>query len=316
MRENPRRYPIRNMAFENVGYLGLGIMGYPMALNLVKAGKNVTVWTKDTEKASRFAKETGARKAETPKAVAQAVDLLFVCVGDTWMAEEILLRKDSVLDSGKRGLIVADISSISPDSSREIGAQLKQKGIQYLDAPCTGSKVGAENGTLTFMVGGDQAVFEQTKPIFQLIGKQFHYCGELGLGMHAKLALNLVQADIMQAFNEGMVLAAKGGVDPQTMLDILNDSGAKCGVVSGKGAKVIQRDFTTNFSTKWMLKDITLALESAKKLAVGLPMTAVNQQMFQATMARGDADADFGSIIKATEALANFEVKVDGNRKK
>ena len=304
------------MAFENIGYLGLGIMGHPMALNLVKAGKNVTVWTKDTDKARRFAKETGARAAETPKAVAEAVDLLFVCVGDTWMAEEVLLRKDSVLESGKRGLIVADISSISPDSSRDIGTHLEQKGIHYLDAPCTGSKAGAENGTLTFMVGGDKAVFEQTKPIFEVIGKQFHYCGELGLGMHAKLALNLIQADMMQAFNEGIVLAAKGGVNPQTMLGILTDSGAKSGVVTGKGAKVVQRDFTTNFSTKWMLKDITLALESAKKLGVAMPMTAVNQQMFQATMARGDADADFSSIIKATEALANFEVKLDGTSEK
>jgi 3-hydroxyisobutyrate dehydrogenase/2-hydroxy-3-oxopropionate reductase len=304
------------MAFENVGYLGLGIMGYPMALNLVKAGKNVTVWTKDTEKASRFAKETGARTAPTPKAAAEAVDLLFVCVGDTWMAEEVLLGKDSVLQSGKRGLIVADISSISPDSSREIGAQLKQKGIHYLDAPCTGSKAGAENGTLTFMVGGDETVFERTKPTFGLIGKQLHYCGELGLGMHAKLALNLIQADMLQAFNEGIVLAAKGGVNPQTMLDILGDSGAKSGVVTGKGAKAVQRDFTTNFSTKWMLKDITLALESAKKLGVAMPMTAVNQQMFQATMARGDADADFASIIKATEALANFEVRMDGKKEK
>jgi 3-hydroxyisobutyrate dehydrogenase-like beta-hydroxyacid dehydrogenase len=297
------------MAFENIGYIGLGIMGYPMALNLVKAGKNVTVWTKDTDKAKRFAKETGARAAETPRAVAEAVDLLFVCVGDTWMAEEVLLGKDGVLDSGKRGLVVADISSISPDTSREIGARLQQKEIHYLDAPCTGSKVGAEKGTLTFMVGGNAEVFERTKPIFGLIGKQFHYCGELGLGMQAKLALNLIQADMLQAFNEGIVLAAKGGVNPQTMLNILNDSGAKSGVVTGKGAKAVQRDFTTQFSTKWMLKDLTLALESAKKLSVAMPMTAVNQQMFHATMAAGDADSDFASIIKATEALSNFEVK-------
>lgn len=283
-------------------------MGYPMAQNLVKAGKNVTVWTHNSDKAKRFAAETGARAVATPKAVADSVEMLFVCVGDTWMARDILIGKDSVLDSSKRGLVVADISSISPDVCRDIGAQLGQKGIQYLDAPCTGSKAGAENATLTFMIGGDHNTFERTKPIFELIGKQFHYCGELGLGLQAKLSLNLIQADFMQAFNEGIVLAAKGGVNPQTMLDILNDSGAKCGVVTGKGAKVLHRDFATHFSTKWMLKDITLALESAKKLSVSMPMTAVTQQMFQATMAVGEADSDFAATIKATEALANMTV--------
>ncbi len=297
------------MAFENIGYLGLGIMGYPMALNLVKGGKRVTVWTHDAAKAQRFASENGAHAAKTPQEVASAVDLLFVCVGDTWMARDVLLGKNGVIASGKKNLIVADISSISPDVCREIGEVLKQMGIHYLDAPCTGSKTGAENGTLTFMVGGDQAVFEQTKPTFNLLGKNFHFCGELGQGLQAKLTLNLVQANFLQAFNEGIVLSTKGGIDPHVMLDILNNSGAKCGVISGKAPKIFNRDFSTHFSTKWMHKDLTLALESARKLCVAMPVTAITQQMFQATMAAGEADADFAAIIKATEVLAGVEVK-------
>ena len=297
------------MAFETVGFLGLGIMGYPMAEHLVKGGKTVTVWSNNGQKAQQFAKQTGAAAAATPKAVAEAVEVLFLCVGTTDMSREVLLGESGVVHSGKKGLIVADASTISPAGSRAIGKELEAAGIHYLGAPCTGSKAGAEGGTLTFMIGGDQQIFEQTKPIFELMGKQFFYCGGPGLGLQAKLTQNLVLANIMQAFNEGIVLAAKGGVPPATMYQILDNSAAKSGLVGVKAPKIFKRDFSTHFSTKWMHKDVSMALEMGRELGVPLPVTAVTQQMFQAAIAGGDADLDFCSTVKTMEKLVGIEIK-------
>src|SRR6476469_8365166 len=244
------------MAIENVGFLGLGLMGYPMAAHLVKGGKKVTVWSKNGQKVQQFARETGATAAPSPKAVAEAVDVLFLCVGTTEMSHDVLLGKNGVVHSGKRGLVVGDASTISPEGSRAIGKELEAAGIRYLDAPCTGSTQGAQGGTLTFMIGGDRKVFDETKPIFELMGKQFYFCGGPGMGLQAKLTQNLILANMMQAFNEGIVLATKGGVDPKTMYDILDNSAAKSGLITGKGPQIFKRDFATRFSTKWMHKDV------------------------------------------------------------
>jgi 3-hydroxyisobutyrate dehydrogenase/2-hydroxy-3-oxopropionate reductase len=280
-----------------------------MAAHLVKGGKKVTAWTNNPEKLKRFAAETGATAAPNSKAVAAAVDLLFLCVGTTEMSREVLLGEDGVIKSGNKNLIVADASTISPEGSREIGKALATVGIKYLDAPCTGSKAGAEGGTLTFMIGGDRPTFEQTKPIFELMGKQFYYCGGPGMGLQAKLTQNLVLANIMEAFNEGMVLATKGGIEPNTMLEILENSAAKSGLITVKAPKILKRDFSTHFSTKWMHKDITMALEAGRQIGVPLPMTAVTQQMFQAAISGGDGDSDFSSTVKTVERLAGVEVK-------
>jgi 3-hydroxyisobutyrate dehydrogenase/2-hydroxy-3-oxopropionate reductase len=297
------------MALDNVGFIGLGIMGYPMARNLAKSGKKVTVWSKNQAKVARFEKETGAKSAANPRAVAEAVDVLFLCVGTTEMSREVLTGEQGVVKSRKKGLIVADCSTISPEGSRENGKQLEAAGIQQLDAPCTGSKVGAEGGTLTFMIGGERPVFEKVKPVFELMGKKFYFCGGPGMGLQAKLSQNLILANLMQAFNEGMVLAAKGGVDPQVMFQILDNSAAKSGLVSGKAPKIFKRDFSTDFSTKWMHKDVSMALESGNRLGVPLPVTAVTQQMFQAAMADGEADADMCATIRILEKLVGVEIK-------
>src|SRR5262249_12881415 len=155
-------------------------------------------------------------------------------------------------------------STISPDESREIGKAFAAKGAHFLDAPVTGSKPGAEGGTLTFMIGGDQAIFEKAKPYMEIMGKVFYYCGAAGQGLQAKLTQNLILSHVMQGFAEGMVLATKGGIAPELMLDILNNSAAKSGLISFKAPFVLSRDFKTNFSTKWLAKDVGLALESAK----------------------------------------------------
>lgn len=292
-----------------LGFLGLGIMGAPMARHLLKAGHDVALWSNTTSKAQQLAKEGAGKACATPDEVAKVSDVIFYCVGDTAMAREITLGPKGLLEGAKKGSIVADCSTISPAVSKEIGQQFADHGAHFLDAPCTGSKPGAEKGTLTFMVGGEQAAFEKAKPYFEIMGKVFYYCGAAGQGLQAKLTQNLILANIMQAFAEGMVLATKGGIAPALMLEILDNSAAKSGLISFKAPYILSRDFGTNFATKWMHKDVSLALEAGKELGVPLPATALTQQMLQANMSSGRADEDFCSMIRVLEDWAGIQVK-------
>jgi 3-hydroxyisobutyrate dehydrogenase/2-hydroxy-3-oxopropionate reductase len=292
-----------------LGFLGLGLMGYPMARNLLRAGHEVALWSHTADKADKLAEEAGGRAVESPKQVAEAADVVFLCVGDTEMATQVLLGPNGVIEGARPGTAVADASTISPKQSRKIGKALKTRGVDFLDAPCTGSTPGAQGGTLTFMVGGDPVVFEKVKPFFEPMGKRIYYCGKAGLGLQAKLTQNLILCNLMAAFNEGMVLAVKGGMDPQLMLEILDNSAAKSGLISYKAPFVLRRDFSANFSTKWMHKDIGLMLESGKDLGVPLFLTGLTQQLFQAAIAAGHGDDDFCSTINVLEQLVGITTK-------
>jgi len=180
--------------------------------------------------------------------------------------------------------------------------------MEFLDAPCTGSKAGAEGGTLTFMVGGKEEVFAHVKPFFEVMGKSLYYCGKSGMGLRAKLTQNLILGNLLQAFNEGLVLSTKAGVDPELMLDILNNSAARSGVVAIKAPMVFKRDFTTNFSVKWLEKDIGLAMDLGSELGVPLMLTGLTQQLYQAAMAKGYGEDDICGSIRVLEELADVEV--------
>ncbi|MBV9771334.1 MAG: NAD(P)-dependent oxidoreductase [Bryobacterales bacterium] len=292
-----------------VGFLGLGLMGYPMARNLAKAGHQLQVWSNTASKAQQLASEEKATACDSPKQVAENADFIFVCVGDTRMSEQVITGASGIIEGAKRGTVVADASTISPARSRAVGERLAAKGVDFLDAPCTGSTPGAINATLTFMVGGDRAVFEKTKPYLEAMGKQLYYCGGPGLGLQAKLTQNLILANLMQAFNEGMVLSTKGGIEPDLMLDILNNSAAKSGLIMFKAPFVFRRDFTTNFSTKWMHKDIGLALESAQTMGLPLPMTSLTEQLYQAAISEGYGEDDLCATIRVMEHWAGVEVR-------
>ena len=293
----------------NLGFLGLGIMGYPMARNLLRAGHKVALWSNTAAKAKQLAQQEKGTFCEKPRQVGELAECIFLCVGDTRMSERVLLGPDGVAEGARPGTVVADASTIAPSASRTIGERLSQKRIDFLDAPCTGSKAGAEKGTLTFMIGGDKAVFERTRPWFEPMGKQLYYCGGPGLGLQAKLTQNLILSNLLQAFNEGLVLSTKAGVDPLIMLEILNNSAARSGLISVKAPLVFQRDFETNFSVKWLHKDIDLMLQSGEELNVPLPLTAVTQQMVRAALAQGLGEDDMCSTIKVMEEWAGIEVK-------
>jgi len=292
-----------------LGFLGLGIMGGPMARHLVTGGHNVAVWSNNQKKAKELADSAGALFCATPAEVAQNSDCAFLCVGDTAMSRGVILGEKGLVKGAKKGFVIVDCSTVSPLESTQIAEELQGLGIEFLDAPCTGSKAGAEGGTLTFMVGGKKEVFEQVKPFFEAMGKLLYYCGKSGMGLRAKLTQNLILGNLLQAFNEGLVLSTKAGVAPELMLDILNNSAAKSGLISFKAPFVFRRDFTTNFSTKWMHKDIGLALGSAQELGLPMPLTSLTEQVFQAAIAEGYGEDDLCSTIRVMEHWAGIEVK-------
>jgi 3-hydroxyisobutyrate dehydrogenase-like beta-hydroxyacid dehydrogenase len=280
-----------------------------MAQHLLQAGHEVALWSNTADKARDLAKEGQGIACASPKEVAERSGYIFYCVGDSAMSREIAIGKGGLIEGARKGVVVADCSTISPAVSQEIGQALGAKGVRFLDAPCTGSKPGAEKGTLTFMIGGDQAAFQEAKPYFEVMGKLFYYCGPAGRGLQAKLTQNLVLANLWQGFAEGMVLAVKGGVPPDLMLEILDNSAAKSGLISFKAPFVLARDFRTNFSAKWLHKDIGLALESAAKMDLPMPLTALTQQMLRTAIAKGWGDEDFIASIRVLEEWAGVEVK-------
>jgi 3-hydroxyisobutyrate dehydrogenase/2-hydroxy-3-oxopropionate reductase len=291
-----------------LGFLGLGLMGYPMARNLLRAGHEVAVWSNTLDKARKLAAEEKGRFCASPKEVAENADVIFLCVGDTEMAEEVLLGAAGVIHGVRSGMAIADCSTIGVSDSRKIAAAFQAKGVDFLDAPVTGSTPGAEGGTLTFMIGGEPAVFERIRPLLDPMGKKIYYCGAQGMGLQAKLTQNLILSNILMAFNEGMVLATKGGMDPKLMLEILDNSAAKSGLINYKAPFVFSRNFTTNFSVKWMHKDIGLMLDSGEDLGVPLPLTSLTRQLFQMAIAEGHGEEDICSTIKVLEGMAGAEV--------
>lgn len=292
-----------------LGFLGLGIMGYPMAQNLLKKGHSVAVWSKTSAKATALAADAGAIACSTPREVAAHAEAIFLCVGDTAMAQEVVLGKDGLIEGAASGSTIVDTSTVAPSASVAMADALATKGIHFLGAPVTGSKPGAESGNLTFMVGGDRAVYDKVKPFMEAMGAQFYYCGPQGAGLHAKLTQNLLLSNLLQAFNEGMILCSKAGVDPELMLDILNNSAARSGLVAFKAPYVFARNFETNFSIKWMHKDVGLMLQSGDELGVPLPLTGLTQQLLKAAVAEGYGDEDICASIKVLERIAGVEVK-------
>jgi len=267
------------------------------------------VWSHNQSKAKQLAASAGANFCESPEAVANESECVFLCVGDTAMSRRVILGPKGLVQGAQAGFVIVDCSTVSPLESSCVAKELAEKKIDFLDAPCTGSKAGAEGGTLTFMVGGPQAVFERVRPWFEAMGKSLYYCGPSGMGLRAKLTQNLILGNLLQAFNEGLVLSTKGGVDPDLMLDILNNSAARSGLIAAKAPAVFKRDFSTNFSVKWLSKDIRLALDLASELGVPIPLTSLAQQLYQSAMARGYGEEDICGSIRVLEELAGCEVK-------
>ncbi len=287
-----------------VAFLGLGIMGHAMATNLVKAGHQVTVWNRSPGKLV-----DGAGVAPNPVAAAQGAEVVWLCVSDTDAVEQVIFGSEGAAPSLAEGAIIADSSTISPSATAKFAERMAQKGVAWVDAPMTGSKIGAQNGTLIFMVGGDEPVIERLKPLFAAMGKKIFHMGGTGKGQATKLAMNLQIALIFEGFAEALTLATKLGIDSEQLLALINATMVRSGVVDYKAPFILQRDFTPNFPLRLMHKDIRLALEAAKEARVKLPALETVEEVYEMATEEGSRDLDYAATLTLLEKWAGVQIK-------
>ncbi len=293
---------------EPLGFIGLGIMGQPMALNLAKAGHKLAVYNRTPGKTAAL-EAAGARVADSPADAARDANVIIMIVSDSAAVESVVTSKGGILETLRSGTIIIDSSTISPTVSRKMACMVAGKGASWLDAAVTGSKHGAEKGELTFMIGGDRETFDRAMPILKIMGKKHIYCGSHGLGLSAKLAQNTIQATMVEVFCEGFVLATKAGVKPETMLEIIQASMARAGITDFKAPFIFKGDFTPYFPLKLMHKDLELAAEAGYAQGVPMPVLAAAKEVYMAAKAQGKGDQDYAAVVTFLEELAGVKVR-------
>jgi 3-hydroxyisobutyrate dehydrogenase len=287
-----------------VGFVGLGIMGRPMAKNLLKAGFQVTAYNRSPGPREELA-EAGADIALTPREAAAGAEAVITNVTDSHDVEAVVLGPDGIIDGASPGTIVIDMSTISPAVTRHIGATLAERGIRMLDAPVSGGDQGAIAGTLAIMIGGDAKDVERARPLFEAMGKRITHCGPLGSGQTVKLSNQVAITGALLGVCEALMFARKNGVDPAVMVEAISAGAAGSWQLSNLGPKMIARDFAPGFKIGLMRKDLRLALENAQQQDIALPGLALVSQLFAGVAAAGLEDEGTQALLKALEALSH-----------
>jgi 2-hydroxy-3-oxopropionate reductase len=288
---------------ERVGFVGLGIMGKPMATNLLDAGYNLSVHNRSPEKALELG-EAGASVAKSPKEVAQNADIIITMLPDSPQVSEVIAGEGGVLEGITEGSLVIDMSTISPVVTEELSEAIKEKGASMLDAPVSGGDVGAIDGTLSIMVGGEEADFHRAKPLFEAMGKTITHVGPVGAGQVTKAANQVVVALTIEAVCEALVLGSAGGVAPEKVLEVLSGGLAANKVMEVKREKFLSHNFEPGFRSELHHKDLGIALAAGREYGVVLPVTAVVYQMLEALIARGRGGWDHSALLTLVEDLA------------
>ncbi|TWO69343.1 2-hydroxy-3-oxopropionate reductase [Caenimonas sedimenti] len=289
-----------------LGFIGLGIMGTPMAGHLLAAGHQLFVHTLGPMPASIAG--TRATQCTTARGVAERADIIFLMVPDTPDVEQALFGEKGVASGLAKGKTVVDMSSISPLATKEFAQRIRELGCDYLDAPVSGGEVGARNATLSIMVGGEPAVFERVKPLFEKMGKNITLVGGNGDGQTAKVANQIIVALTIEAVGEALVFASRAGADPARVRQALMGGFASSKILEVHGERMVKRTFEPGFRIELHQKDLNLALASARALGVSLPNTAMAQELFNACAARGGKGWDHSAMVRALEGMANFEI--------
>ena len=289
-----------------LGFVGLGIMGGPMAGHLVNAGHEVFITTRS--KLPESLASSAAIACASPQEVASKADIIFIMVPDTPDVEKVLFGENGIAAGLSKGKVVVDMSSISPLATKEFAQKINALGCDYLDAPVSGGELGAKNATLSIMVGGDEKVFEKVKPVFELMGKNINLVGGNGDGQTAKVANQIIVALNIEAVAEALLFAAKAGADPAKVRQALMGGFASSKILEVHGERMVKRTFDPGFRIELHQKDLNLALNSARALGVSLPNTATAQELFNSCSAHGGKAWDHSAMVKALEKLANFEI--------
>ncbi|MEO9297271.1 2-hydroxy-3-oxopropionate reductase [Devosia alba] len=286
----------------NIGFIGLGVMGRPMAEHLIAAGHTLALHrVKDP---SRHLVEQGGKSLGSARAVAEASDVIILMLPDTPDVETVLFGPDGVAEGLSRGKLVIDMSSISPVATKDFAGRIEALGCDYLDAPVSGGDVGAKNAALTIMVGGKRAVFDKALPLLQLMGKNITLVGDNGDGQTAKVANQIIVGLNIAAVAEALLFASKAGADPAKVREALMGGFAASRVLEVHGERMVKRTFDPGFRIRLHRKDLSLAVDAAKALNIALPNAAATQQLMNAAIARGDGDRDHSALIQTLEALA------------
>jgi len=289
-----------------IGFIGIGIMGAPMAGHLLDAGHSVAV--NDMNPIPQELLDKGAQGVSSAKEAAEKGEVIIVMVPDTPDVEKVLFGENGVAEGLSAGKIVIDMSSISPVETKQFAAKINELGCTYLDAPVSGGEVGAKAGTLTIMVGGDQETFDKAKPLFELMGQNITLVGGNGDGQTCKVANQIIVALTIEAVGEALLFASKAGADPARVREALMGGFASSKILEIHGERMIKRTFDPGFRIELHQKDLNLALSNARQLQMSLPNTATAQELFNSVAAQGDQGLDHSAMVLALEKLAEFKV--------
>jgi 2-hydroxy-3-oxopropionate reductase len=286
----------------NIGFIGLGVMGRPMAAHLIAAGH--TLHLHRVKQASQGLVDSGGLPADSAEAVARAADIIILMLPDTPDVEAVLFGEKGVAAGLSPGKLVIDMSSISPVATKAFAARIAALGCDYLDAPVSGGEVGAKNAALTIMVGGTQIAFDRAKPMFEKMGKNVNLIGGVGDGQTAKVANQIIVGLTIEAVGEALLFAQKAGADPAKVREALMGGFAASRILEVHGERMIKRTFDPGFRIRLHRKDLTLAIDAARALEMALPNTAATQQLMNSAVANGDGDKDHSALIQTLERMS------------
>jgi len=289
----------------NVGFIGPGIMGRPMALNLIKGGHELWAYARRAETLQPLS-AAGATACATPAEVAGHADVIFTIVADTPDVESVIFGEQGIATSARRGSVIVDMSTISPTATKVFAERLAQQGIEMLDAPVSGGETGAINGTLSIMVGGKTAVFERVKPLFECLGKNIVHIGDNGAGQVAKACNQIVVAVTIEAVAEALTFARRNGADPARVREALMGGFAGSKIMEVHGKRMLDNDFKPGFKVGLHQKDMRIVMETAHQLGVALPAAALVAQHLNALMGTGCTDLDSAAVVKVIERMSGM----------
>jgi 2-hydroxy-3-oxopropionate reductase len=293
---------------DKVGFIGLGIMGGPMAKNLMEADHELVLYNRTREKAEELAGDGAAGVAASPREVAEGSDIVVTMLPDSPQVREVITGEHGVLEGLKEGALVVDMSTISPVVTEELAEKVKEKGASMLDAPVSGGDVGAIEGTLSIMVGGEEGDFERARPLFDVMGKTVTHVGPTGAGQVTKAANQIVVALTIEAVSEALVLGSRGGVSPQKILDVLGGGLAGNKVMEVKREKFLSHTFDPGFRSELHHKDLGIALAAGREYGVALPVTAIVDQMLLSMKRKGWGGEDHSALLRVIEDLSQHEI--------
>jgi len=296
------------MAKPTIGFIGLGIMGRPMARNLMKAGYSLVVHNRSRAAVEELTKE-GAKAADSPQAVAAQTEIVITMLPDSPDVELVYAGERGVFGGARKGMLLIDMSSISPVVARKLARAAEGNGAEMLDAPVSGGEVGAINAALSIMIGGNAPAVERAMPIFQALGKNIVHIGDAGAGQVAKAANQVVVGLSIAAVSEALVLSAKAGVDPAKVRQVLLGGFAQSRILDAHGQKMLERNFKPGFRIRLHEKDLSIALATAREYGVSLPLTAITDQMMIMMKATGRGDLDHAGLVTLIEEWANVALK-------